>query len=265
MATLGNRLKYSGSFYETPESTLNDAEITSLENYIKRSGIDQPGVESVLDLGCGWGSFTLYAAEKFPMISFTAISNSATQRKYILGQAETKGLKNVKVITGNIAVLDIGESLYDRVISIEMFEHMKNYEALMKKVYNVLKPEGKLFVQVFCHREYAYDFMTDSWMGRNFFTGGTMPNAEFLTYFKGDFELENQFFENGTHYERTNNDWLKNQDKNEDKIMKVFEKEYGDKARKHLLFWRIFYMACAELFGYENGNQWLVTHYVFKK
>jgi cyclopropane-fatty-acyl-phospholipid synthase len=204
----------------------------------------------VLDLGCGWGSFTLFAAERFPKARITAVSNSRTQREWIVARAPA----NVRVLTADVNDLEL-DRRFDRIVSVEMFEHMRNYEALMAKVASALEPDGRLFVHVFCHRELAYPYVS-GWMARNFFTAGQMPSADLLLEFQDDLELEERRLVPGTHYARTCEAWLERLAENGTEI----ERRWG---RAHLERWRVFFLACAELFAYRDGTEWLVAHYRF--
>lgn len=231
---------------------------------------------------CGWGSGALYFAEIYPNSRIVAFSNSTTQKTYIDQQAEAKGLRNVKVITGDIVDYDFEEGTFDRVVSIELFEHMKNYELLMAKVAKALKPKGKLFLHIFNHKSTPYDF-EEGWMSTHFFTGGTMPSADLLHYFQKDLNLIHQWWVNGRHYARTCEashpidpidvnlcsslqDWLLKMNDSKSEIWPHLAETYGrDAAAKWFYRWQIFYMACAELFAYENGETWGVSHYLFEK
>ena len=218
---------------------------------------------------CGWGSLSLYLAEIFPKSQITAFSNSKTQKAYIDAQAWKKNLGNLDVITGDIATYTFtGTSIvdsFDRVLSIELFEHMKNYELLMQKVNILLKPSGKLFVHIFAHKTTPYDFET-GWMTTHFFTGGTMPSADLLLYFQKHLTLERQWWVNGQHYAKTCEDWLSKMNANRKEMWADLESTYGEsEAWKWFYRWQVFYMACAELFAYEGGDTWGVCHYLFEK
>ena len=264
---LGKRLKYSSCYYPTGRETLDQAEEAMLALYGERAELAD-GMR-ILELGCGWGSLTLWMAERFPNARILGVSNSASQREHILGQCAKRGLNNVEILTRDVNVLDLGERRFDRVVSVEMFEHVRNYRVLFERIAGWLDPGGKLFCHIFCHRELMYPFETegeDNWMGRYFFTGGLMPAADTFLHFQEHLRLEEQWRLSGTHYERTSNHWLENQDRHADEILRLFEDVYGKaEAKVWAQRWRMFWMACAELFGYAGGNEWLVAHYRFQK
>jgi len=263
---LGKNLKYSSGYWKTGNSTLDEAEVEMLEMTCERGGLSDN--QDILELGCGWGSLTLYMAEKYPSSKITAVSNSKTQKQYIDAEAEARGLKNIEVITSDINELRL-EKTFDRVVSVEMFEHMRNYSELLKKISGYLKPEGTLFVHIFTHNKYAYLFEVKDdtdWMSKYFFTGGIMPSDHLLFYFTDDFKVQNHWIVNGKHYKKTANAWLTNMDNNKDSIMKLFSQTYGEKEKiKWWVYWRVFFMSCAELWGFKNGEEWFVSHYLFKK
>ncbi|KAL9031899.1 MAG: hypothetical protein Q9196_000095 [Gyalolechia fulgens] len=262
-ACLGPRMKYSCCLYPTGGETLGQAEIEMLDTYVEKANVVD-GM-SILDLGCGWGSAALYFAETFPRSRITAFSNSRTQKNYIDQQASSKGLNNVKVITGDIVDYKFEPGSFDRVVSIELFEHMKNYELLMAKVAAALKPGGKLFVHIFNHKTSPYDF-EEGWMSTHFFSGGTMPSADLLHHFQRDLTLTNQWWVSGKHYAKTCEDWLIKMTNNKKSIWPHLEATYGKElAGVWYQRWQIFYMACAELFAYEGGDTWGVSHYLFEK
>jgi cyclopropane-fatty-acyl-phospholipid synthase len=264
---LGKRLKYSSCYYPTGRETLDQAEEAMLELYGERAELAD-GMR-ILELGCGWGSLTLWMAERFPNARILGVSNSASQREHILSQCAKRGLNNVEILTRDVNVLDLGERRFDRVVSVEMFEHVRNYRVLFERISGWLDPGGKLFCHIFCHRELMYPFETegeDNWMGRYFFTGGLMPAADTFLHFQEHLRLEEQWRLSGTHYERTSNHWLENQDRHADEVLRLFEGVYGKaEAKVWAQRWRMFWMACAELFGYAGGNEWLVAHYRFQK
>ncbi|KAL5319486.1 hypothetical protein ACEPPN_012540 [Leptodophora sp. 'Broadleaf-Isolate-01'] len=262
-ACLGPRMKYSCCLYPKGGETLAQAETAMLETYVKKAQL-KDGM-SILDLGCGWGVTALYLAEVFPKSKITAFSNSRTQKIYINSKAKEKGFKNLTVVTGNVVDYEFEEESFDRVVSIELFEHMKNYELLMAKVSRALKPSGKLFVHIFAHKTTPYDF-EEGWMSTHFFSGGTMPSADLLLFFQKDLKLETQWWVSGKHYAKTCEDWLSTMTANKKQIWPHLTETYGEKDTAMWYYrWQIFYMACAELFAYEGGDTWGVTHYLFEK
>ncbi len=262
---LGPRLKYSSCYFETPQTSLAEAENEMLRQTCSRAGIEDS--MRVLELGCGWGSLTLWIAEQFPHCQITAVSNSSSQREFIENRVQERGLSNVQIITADMREFDIDEQ-FDRVVSVEMFEHMRNYELLFRRVSSWLTPEGKAFVHVFCHRKAPYLFETEgaaNWMGRHFFTGGMMPSEDLFGHFDDALAIEHQWRVSGLHYNRTCEAWLKNLDRNRSAILARFGQDLpAGEARKSLQRWRMFFMACAELFRYRSGNEWFVAHYLFK-
>jgi len=264
---LGKRLKYSSCFYPTGEESLDAAEEAMLALYAERAELADG--QQILELGCGWGSLTLWMAERYPNAMITAVSNSGTQRAHIEAICAARGWNNVRIITCDVNRLELDAGQFDRCVSIEMFEHMRNYDTLLTHIASWLKPRGKLFVHIFCHRTLMYPFETagdDNWMGKYFFTGGLMPSADTLLHFQQRLTIEQRWLLPGTHYEKTSNHWLANQDANRDEIMAVLIEAYG--AAEAPIWhqrWRIFWMSCAELFGYAGGQEWLVAHYRFAK
>ncbi|GAB2652369.1 SAM-dependent methyltransferase [Arenimonas aestuarii] len=264
---LGTRLKYSSAYYPTGQESLDEAEEAMLALYGERAELADG--QQILELGCGWGSLTLWMAARYPNARITGVSNSGSQREHILAQAAARGLGNVEILTRDVVQLELPETTYDRVVSIEMFEHMRNYRHLLANIAGWLKPGGKLFVHIFAHRHLMYPFLTDgedNWMGKYFFTGGLMPSADTLLHFQQDLAIEDRWLLPGTHYQRTANHWLENQDRNQQAVLEVLAGTYGEQdAERWSQRWRMFWMACAELFGYEDGRQWLVAHYRFRK
>jgi len=261
---LGPHLKYSACWWDAQTESLDEAERRMLELYAARAELADG--QRILELGCGWGSLTLWMAARFPAARITAVSNSRPQREFIEARCRERGLANVRVITRDINTLALRGDAFDRVVSIEMFEHVRNYRHLLERIAGWLRPGGKLFVHIFCHREFMYPFETegsDNWMGRYFFTGGLMPAADTLLHFQEHLTIEEQWRLSGTHYEKTANAWLANHDREQDEIMDVLETAYGRDAAIWNRRWRMFWMSCAELFGYAGGDEWLVGHYRF--
>lgn len=263
---LGPRLKYSSCYYPRGDETLAEAEEAMLELYDQRAELRDG--QAILELGCGWGSLTLWMAQRYPNARITAISNSHSQRQHIEAQCRKRGLINVQVHTQDVNTLVLQPGQFDRCVSIEMFEHMRNYQTLMSRIAGWLKPGGKLFVHIFAHRTLIYPFETtgdDNWLGRHFFTGGQMPAADTLLWFQHDLGIEQRWFVDGTHYQRSANHWLARQDDQRDAVMTVLSRAYGDTASLWCQRWRMFWMSCAELFGYAHGQEWLVAHYRFAR
>jgi cyclopropane-fatty-acyl-phospholipid synthase len=264
---LGAHLKYSCCLYPEGNETLTQAETAMLELYALRAELADG--QRVLDLGCGWGSLSLWLAARYPNSQIVALSNSHGQRAFIEGEAAGRGLTNLEVVTGNIVDFEFsGDQLaggFDRVVSIEMFEHMKNYGLLLARIARWMRDDAKLFVHIFAHRTLAYHFQVkdgSDWMSKYFFTGGTMPSNDLLLHFQDDLRMERQWWVSGTHYERTANQWLAALDAVKDRVMPMLVDTYGSHdAGIWLQRWRMFYMAVAELFGYANGNEWGVGHY----
>ncbi|MEX1361720.1 MAG: cyclopropane-fatty-acyl-phospholipid synthase family protein [Nannocystaceae bacterium] len=258
---LGPHLKYSCGYWPAGVRTLAEAEAEALRLTCEHAGLVDG--QRVLELGCGWGSLTLWMAEGFPGSRITAVSNSASQRAFIEQTAKARGLSNLEVITADINELtDPGR--FDRVVSVEMFEHMRNYPRLLERIAGWLEPGGQLLVHVFCHRDvpYAYeDEGGDDWMARNFFSGGIMPSDDLLLRCSGPLVVDGKWRWAGTHYERTANAWLSRLDERRAAVLEIMAQTYGQPdAAVWLQRWRMFFMACAELFGYDDGRQWWVTH-----
>lgn len=265
---LGPRKKYSSCYFVTGRESLGEAEEIMLAKTCERAQLKDG--QAVLELGCGWGSLSLWMAEKYPNSKITVVSNSATQRQYIEGVAQKKGFKNLTVITCDMNDFNIDRT-FDRVVSVEMFEHMRNWKLLFEKISGWLNPGGKLFFHIFVHQFYTYPFETsgdDDWMGRHFFTGGIMPAFDLPLLFQEHLKIEDKWQVNGTHYGQTAEWWLKNLDANRDKALDVFRRnpnQQGDSPSVMVHRWRIFFMACAELWNYREGREWFVGHYLFSK
>ena len=263
---LGNRLKYSCALWDEDCQDLDEAEIRGLNQVAQRAQLSDG--QRVLELGCGWGSFTLWAAENYPTSKFTAVSNSRPQGEFIRKQAADRGLKNVTVLTADMNAFE-PEGTFDRIVSIEMFEHMRNYETLMQRISSWLNEEGLLFVHIFSHKDYAYTYNAeeaDEWMAQYFFTGGVMPSHALLTRFNDHLQVEDNWKLNGEHYQKTLEAWLEKFNQNQDSVRELFNECYGKtEANRWMWRWRLFFLACSELFGYRGGNEWGVSHYTFKK
>ena len=263
---LGQQRKYSCCYWQEETRSLDEAEEDALAITGARAGLDND--MDILDLGCGWGSLSLWMAEQFPESRITSVSNSNGQRRYIENQARERGLENLQVITSDMNDF-IAPGTYDRVVSIEMFEHMRNYRELFSRINGWLNPGGRFFMHIFCHRSNAYTFEDkgpSDWMSRHFFSGGIMPSADLPLRFQDDLKLRRQWAWDGRHYEKTSNAWLRNMDQRKAEIMPVLAATYGKgEADKWFMRWRMFFMACAELFAYDKGQEWFVSHYLFDR
>ena len=258
--TLGPRAKYSCCYYATGTERLAEAELHALAETVAHAGLAEG--QDILELGCGWGSLSLYMAETFPSARITAVSNSAPQREFIQARARERGLANLDVITADMNVF-VAPGTFDRVVSVEMFEHMSNWRELLARVRGWLRPEGRLFLHVFSHAREPYRFDTSDptdWIAQNFFTGGIMPSHGLVRHFGDTFEVDQQWRWSGTHYQRTANHWLENFDANRAGIDAVLRQVYGPDAGLWRRRWRLFYLATAGLFGHDGGEEWGVTH-----
>ncbi|MEM7434909.1 MAG: cyclopropane-fatty-acyl-phospholipid synthase family protein [Myxococcota bacterium] len=261
---LGPRLKYSCCTWGDGAHSLENAETHSLAQVFDRAQLANG--QRILELGCGWGSLTLYMAARLPGARITAVSNSRGQRAFIEARAAAMGLANVDVITADVTQLEL-EGPFDRVVSIEMFEHMRNWEELLARIGGWLRPDGKLFIHIFAHREFAYlyeDQGPSDWMARHFFTGGQMPSEDLLDHFNRDMRVTERWHLSGRDYARTANAWLDNLDENRDQVLAALG-TVDDAPDRAMHRWRIFFMACAELFAFRNGNEWGVYHYLLEK
>lgn len=263
---LGKNRKYSSCFWMPDTKTLDEAEYLALQQTCDHADLQDD--QQILELGCGWGSLSLWMAEKFPKSIITGVSNSNSQREYIMATAKARGLSNLNIITADMNTFE-APATYDRIVSVEMFEHMRNWQTLYAKVARWLKPTGKFFKHIFVHRNTPYLFEVHSdedWMSQFFFSGGMMPSDDLPLHFQDDLALKQRWRWNGTHYEKTANAWLHNMDVNKEAITPILAQAYGaENVEMWRNRWRMFYMACAELFAYENGQEWWVTHYLFEK
>ena len=261
---LGSKLKYSCSLFGDNQKSLNDAETEMLKTYIERANIRSK--QEILDLGCGWGSFSLYAAQKFSDCNFTAVSNSDEQINFIKSKIQELGLTNLLALKQDINQLNLNKK-FDRIVSIEMFEHMRNYKNLLQRLSNLMTDDGLLFVHIFCHRQSAYFYEIKNqwdWMTKYFFTGGIMPSKDIFEFFDEDLTVAESWEINGKHYSKTSKSWLKNIDKNSKIVKQILNQHYDE---KNIWFnrWRIFFLACEEFFKINDGKEWFVSHYLLEK
>ena len=263
---LGENLKYSSGYWPNIDTSFNESESIMLEKTCQRAELNDG--QSILELGCGWGSLTCFMAKKYPNSKITAVSNSADQKKMIMKRCNSANIKNITVITADMNDFSINQK-FDRVVSVEMFEHMRNYETLLENISNWLNNDGKLFVHIFTHNELVYPFEDrgdGDWMAREFFSGGIMPSHKLLLHFSRHMKIESLWKVNGLHYSKTSLAWLKMMDKHKSEILQIFVNTYGEgQQNKWFQRWRIFFMSCEELFGYDGGTQWGVSHYRFNK
>ena len=262
---LGAHRKYSSCHWPEGVTTLAQAEAAALAATCERAGLADG--QNVLELGCGWGSLTLWMAERMPGSRITALSNSNSQRQHIEAQAKKRGLTNVRVVTRDFNEFDTAER-FDRVVSVEMFEHLRNWPQAFAQVANWLNPNGRFFMHVFAHRDAAYEFVerdASDWMSKHFFSGGMMPSDDLALQCQDDLRLLRRWRWDGTHYQRTSEAWLRNMDESRGTLWPLFEHTYGSDAGVWWMRWRLFFMSVAELFGFDGGQQWWVSHYLFEK
>jgi cyclopropane-fatty-acyl-phospholipid synthase len=265
-SVLGPRLKYSSGWWPDGVTTLADAEARMLQLTAERAQITDG--QRILDLGCGWGALTLFLAGAFPHARILALSNSCPQREYVQARARAQGLHNVEVVTADVNDFDTAER-FDRIVSVEMLEHVRNHHLLFERIARWLAPDGRFFAHVFAHRRFAYPFEVrdqSDWMARYFFTGGMMPSDELFLHAQNDLVIDRHWRFDGRHYQRTAEAWLENMDRHHDAIDMVLADVYGpDEVTRWRVRWRVFFMACAEMFGYREGQEWIVSHYRFRK
>ncbi len=262
--SLGKHLKYSCSLWDAGTENLDQAESAMLELTCERAQLRDG--QQILELGCGWGSLSLWMAEHYPSAQVTSVSNSTPQREWIEQRARERNLGNLRVITADINDFDTQEQ-FDRVVSVEMFEHCRNHQLLFQRIHGWLKPEGKLFTHVFCHRDLYYPYESKGegdWMARHFFSGGVMPSFDLFLKAQQSLRLDSRWWLGGEHYQKTSEAWLKLLDAHRAEAEQLFAAQGQDGARA-VQRWRMFYMAVAEMFGYAGGVEWGVGHYLFQR
>jgi cyclopropane-fatty-acyl-phospholipid synthase len=262
---LGSHMKYSCALWNDRTKNLADAEEAMLDLTCWRARLEDG--QNILELGCGWGSLSLFVARRFPNSRILAVSNSRSQKQFIDAEAARRGLTNLSVVTADMNEFNT-EKQFDRIVSVEMFEHMRNYAELLRRIASWSRPGALLFVHVFAHSRYAYPYEVEDasdWMAQHFFTGGVMPSNDLLLYFQEHFRVREHWRISGTHYQKTSEAWLERLDQHRKEVLDLFAAVYGkDEAQRWLVRWRVFFMACAELFGFAGGNEWIVSHYLFE-
>lgn len=267
---LGPHLKYSSGLWSSGVADLASSELAMLELYAERAGLSDG--QRLLDLGCGWGSLSLFLAERFPASRILGVSNSASQRAFILARAAERGLSNLEIMTCDINRLELPAGEFDRVLSVEMLEHVRNYQQVFALLRQALKADGEMFLHVFAHRQFAYTFdprgqggLAGDWMEREFFSGGTMPSLDLFLHFADGFRLSQQWAVDGRHYQRTADAWLARLRGGQSEVVSLLKQTYGRRWRRYWLGWQLFFLACSELFGHAGGQEWFVHHLRFKK
>ena len=262
---LGKHRKYSCCYWADGATTLDEAEQAALEITCIRARIADG--QRILDLGCGWGSFSLWVAQRYPGCEITAVSNSASQREYIERKAAALRLRNLRVITADMNDFQCRAS-FDRIVSIELFEHMRNYRELLARISGWLADDGYFFMHIFGHRSAAYEYVDagpSDWMSRYFFTGGIMPSEDLPLRFQEHLSMVHHWYWDGLEYRKTAEAWLRNMDAQEPAILPIFESVYGEgQSRRWWMRWRMFFLAVSEMFGYADGREWHVGHYLFR-
>jgi cyclopropane-fatty-acyl-phospholipid synthase len=263
---LGPQMKYSCALWNAGTKDLAEAEEAMLDLTCRRARLEDG--QDVLELGCGWGSLSLFMARRHPNSRILAVSNSHSQKRLIDAEAARRGLQNLTVATADMNDFST-ESRFDRIVSVEMFEHMRNYAELLRRIESWSRPGALLFVHVFAHSRFAYPYEVhdaSDWMAQHFFTGGVMPSDDLLLYFQEHFNIREHWRFSGVHYQKTSEAWLERLDQHRKEVLDLFAAVYGkDEAQRWLFRWRVFFMACAELFGFAGGNEWIVSHYLFEK
>lgn len=263
---LGSRLKYSCAWFDADNESLDRAELAMLKLYAERAKLEDG--QTILELGCGWGSLSLWMAERYPNSQVLGVSHSKTQKEFIDGEAKRRGLTNLRIQTCDMNDFVPPTHTFDRVVSVEMFEHMKNWPLLLTRIEHSLKSGGLFFLHIFTHERFSYHFIVrdhTDWMSQHFFTGGMMPAASLLSRFQDRLHLRETWTVSGKHYQRTAECWLRNMDASRAQLRPVFHQTYGADAALWWSYWRIFFMSCAELWGWRDGKEWTVSHYLMAK